>query len=623
MGNYATDAGSSDRGALFDLWLLNLAIGLLQAQAYRAHLPPGLGAEARAYLEVALFASLGWTSALAVAMPTLASRLGLRGPPLAALAALVMTAWQVLLALDARTYDLFRYHLNGWVWTVLTTEGFADSVDLGAGFWVGAVAAVAATCAAMYAFVRWRAWPRHAGPPASRPWGIALLVVCAALVADKATYAAADLDHRREITTVAQLVPLYTRVTVRRAARKWFGRQVSEPSAVLPGRLLLNYPIARPAVRADGPRPNLLVITVESLRADMLSPEVMPNTWRFAAGGRRFMDHASGGSASRFGTFTLVYGLHGSYFAPVYAERASPVLVDTLVELGYDIRVFGTAPMTFPELRSTAWVRVPESVEDALEPAPGESRDAELLRRYTRWLDTRPKDRPFFAFAFLDAPHFRYHVVEDRAPFKPYADGLDRAVLSADTAASLGPALMNRYRNAVFDADHTIGAMLDALDRDGELDRTVVVITGDHGEEFFEHGYWGHTSNFTHTQVEVPMVMRGPGVPPGIERAPTSHVDVAPTLLEMLGASPADRDAWTVGGNMLAPDPARARVVSGWEVVAAWTPDAVIVLPLNAYRGFPEVYDYDWKPVADPEAAIARSSDALRQLTESTRRFLR
>ena len=613
-----------DRSALFDLWLLNLAVGLLQAQAYRVHAPPGLGAEARVFLEVALFAALAWTSALAIAVPALASRLGLRGPSLAALAALVMTAWQVVLALDSRMYDLFRYHLNGWVWTVLTTEGFADSVDLGAGFWFGAVAIVAATGVAMYAFFRWRAWPRHAGPVATRPWGIALLTVLAALVVDKSMYASADLRHQREVTTVAQLVPLYTQLTVRRVAHKWFGRPVTEPPvAALPGRMLLRYPIARPAVRADGPRPNLLVIAVESLRADMLSPEVMPNTWRFAAGGRRFLDHASGGSASRYGTFTLIYGLHGSYFAPVYAERASPVLVDTLLGLGYEVHVFGTAPMTFPELRSTAWVRVPSSVEDALEPEPGESRDAELLRRYGRWLDGRSRSRPFFAFAFLDAPHFNYRVVADRTPFRPYAEGVDRAVLSADTAMSLGPLLMNRYRNSVYDADHTIGAMLDALERDGELERTVVVITGDHGEEFFEHGYWGHTGNFTHTQVQVPMVLRGPGVPPGVEHAPTSHVDVAPTLLELLGASPKDRPAWTVGENMLAPDPLRTRVVSGWEVVAAWAPDAVIVLPLNAYRGFPEVYDYDWKPVADPDAEIARSSAVLRELTESTRRFLR
>ncbi|MFO1394523.1 MAG: sulfatase-like hydrolase/transferase [Steroidobacteraceae bacterium] len=619
----ATDA-RTERRALFELWLLNVAVGVVQAQAYRGHAPDGIGFGAHAFLEVALFSTLAWTSAIVGLVPWLASRIGLRGRLLAALAALVFTAWQVVLYIDGRTYDLFRYHVNGWVWTVLTTDGFSDSIDLGTGFWVAAGAVIAGAALAMYGFQRWRCRRAGAGPGFPKRLGIAVLVVVfVPLLADKAMYALADLRHQREVTTVAQLVPLYTRVTMRRVARKWFGEAVPKsPESGLTDKLLLRYPIERPRVRPDGPRPNLLVIAVESLRADMLSPEVMPNTWKFAEGGRRFLDHASGGSASRYGTFTLIYGLHGSYFAPAYAERASPVIVDTLKDLGYEIKVFGTSPMTFPELRSTAWVHVPEVVEDDLQPQPGESRDAELLRRYTRWVDTRPKDRPFYAFAFLDAPHFNYRVVGKRAPFKPYAYGVQRAVLSAQTAASLGPLLFNRYRNAVYDADYTIGVMLDDLARAGELDNTVVVITGDHGEEFFEHGFWGHTGNFTHTQVQVPMVMRGPGVPPGIETAPTSHVDVAPTLLELLGADPSRRREWTVGENMLAPDPHRKRVVSGWEVVAAWTPNAVIVLPLNAYRGFPDVYDYDWKPVKDPDAEIARSADALRDLAESTRRFL-
>ncbi|MCJ7451998.1 MAG: sulfatase-like hydrolase/transferase, partial [Steroidobacteraceae bacterium] len=149
-----------------------------------------------------------------------------------------------------------------------------------------------------------------------------------------------------------------------------------------------------------------------------------------------------------------------------------------------------------------------------------------------------------------------------------------------------------------------------------------VVITGDHGEEFFEHGMWGHTGNFTKTEVMVPMVMRGPGVAPGVERAPSSHVDVAPTLLEILGADPAMREKWTVGENMFSLAEKRNRVVAGWEVVGTWTPDAIVMLPLNAYRGMPDVYDYDWRPVPDPDAVLRSNGEALRELIESTQRFM-
>jgi hypothetical protein len=546
---------------------------------------------------------------------------------LAAASAALLTAYQVLLYIDARTYDLFRYHFNGWVWAVLTTEGVTDSIDLDRRFWIANCAIILGTFVAMYAFQRWRTAQLRSREPRQsrlRIARVALLIVFVPLGVEKTMYARADLVHEREITTVAQLVPLYTRFTVRRAARKWFHLPADKHAGSgLGGQLLLKYPLERPRVRPDGPRPNVLVIAVESLRADMLSPEVMPFTWEFSRGARRFMDHASGGSASRYGTFTLVYGLHGSYFAPVYAERAPPVLVDELKDLGYELRVYGTSSMSFPEMRSTAWVRVQEFVEDALEPAPGESRDAELVRRFTRWVRTRPQGRPFFSFAFLDAPHFSYRVVADRAPFQPYAPSLDRAVLSSKTASSIRPLIFNRYRNSVYDVDHSLREMMTALAESGQLESTLVVITGDHGEEFFEHGFWGHTANFTPTEVLVPMLLRGPGVTPGIENRPTSHVDVAPTILELLGADPSQRTRWTVGEDMLAPTERRSRIVSGWDVVGVWTPDAIVVMPLDAYKGMPEVYDYDWNPVADPDAELERAAPALRELSESTRRFLR
>jgi hypothetical protein len=625
--NQSTNERVLERRALFELWLANIALGLVQAQVYRAHVPDGVGPKGLIFLNVALLAAIAWTSGLLTGACWAVSRIGLRGRLLAGLSAVLLTTYQVALFIDARVYDLFRYHFNGWVWTVITTQGgIADNIELGEGFVMTACVVILGTAVAMYSFQRWRTARllKQAGAPRRLRYGwIIVALVVVPLVTEKSIYAAANFLHDREITATAQLVPLYVRFTVNKLLHKKLG--LKAPHYVRldhDKQLLLNYPLARPKVNPDGPRPNILVLVVESLRADMLSPEVMPFTWEFAKGGRRFLDHASGGSATRYGTFTLIYGLHGSYFAPALAEHASPVLVDTLLDLGYEVKVYGTAQMTFPELRSTAWVKVQKQVEDGLESPPEGSRDAELVRRFTRWAGTRPQVRPFFAFAFLDAPHFRYRVVQGRTPFKPYIEGTDRAILSSKNAATVGPLLFNRYKNSVYDVDNSLTLMLTALKQSGQLDNTIVVITGDHGEEFFEHRMWGHTGNFTYTEVKVPMVIRGPGVAPGVESAPTSNVDVAPTLLEMLGADPAVRDKWTVGENMFSPPPKRNRVVAGWEVVGTWTSDAIIVLPLNAYRGMPDVYSYDWRPVPDPDAVLRRNGEALRELIESTQRFM-
>jgi membrane-anchored protein YejM (alkaline phosphatase superfamily) len=618
---------SIERRALFELWLANIALGLIQAQVYRAHVPDGIGPKGLVFLNIALLAAIAWTSGLPTTACWVLSRIGLRGRLLAGFSAVLLTVYQVVLFIDARTYDLFRYHFNGWVWTVITTQGgIADNIELGRGFVMTACVVILGTGVAMYAFQRWRTARLLKREVAARPlrygW-IVVALVLVPLVTEKSMYAAGNFLQDREITTTAQLVPLYLRFTVNKLLHKKLGIKIPHYVRLDKHKqLLLRYPLERPAVRPDGPRPNILILVVESLRADMLSPEVMPFTWEFAKGGRRFLDHASGGSATRYGTFTLVYGLHGSYFAPALAEHASPVLIDTLLDLGYEVKVYGTAQMTFPEMRSTAWVKVQKQVEDGLESPPNGSRDIELVRRFTHWAETRPQARPFFAFAFLDAPHFRYRVVPGRTPFQPYIEGTDRAVLSSRNAAEVSPLLFNRYKNSVYDVDNSLTLMLTALQRSGQLDNTIVVITGDHGEEFFEHGMWGHTGNFTKTEVMVPMVMRGPGVAPGVERAPSSHVDVAPTLLEILGADPAMRKKWTVGENMFALAEKRNRVVAGWEVVGTWTPDAIVMLPLNAYRGMPDVYDYDWRPVPDPGAVLGSNGEALRELIESTQRFM-
>ena len=88
------------------------------------------------------------------------------------------------------------------------------------------------------------------------------------------------------------------------------------------------------------------------------------------------------------------------------------------------------------------------------------------------------------------------------------------------------------YMNSVLHADRTATRILAALERSGLSQETLVVVTGDHGEEFCENGFWGHTSNFSPEQMEVPFYMRGPGIEAGQEDRPTSHVDVSNSLLE-------------------------------------------------------------------------------------------
>ena len=623
--------GRAVRRAIFDAWIIAIALALAQSQGYLAHAPAGTEFHVLLFLQLALATQLAAACAPISLASALASGLGVGARKVAAIQAFGLALFQLLLLVDIRVYNLFRYHLNGWVWTVVTTEGVEDSVQLDTWLWVRVVGLVLGLTLGFYALQRWRV-RRLLTEPRAHPWlrpGFVLgALLLPALLVEKTLYARADLLREREIPALARLVPFYPRLTVKRIASRWFGYELEnrERVDVDTEGVLLRYPLEKPSFSANAPRPNVLLIAVESLRADALEPEVMPNLSALAGRARRFEDHASGGSTSRYGTFAMIYGLHGSYFGPVYSENASPVLVDALMQRGYEFRIYGSASMNFPELRSTAWVRVEDRVEDKLERIPDESRDEELTRRFERWMaqrSERPEREPFFCFAFLDAPHQAYNVVAKRAPFVPYAQSLDYMEMSGEEARAAIPEVRNRYLNAVFDADFCLGRMLDALRASGEMENTLIVVTGDHGEEFFEHGHWGHTSNFTRTQSQVAMVLAGPGVESGVETRPTSHVDIAPTLLELAGASPHNRSRWTVGENLLAPPARRERVLAGWDTVAVWTERAVLVLPLDPYKGSAEAYDYEWRAVDDLDAAMRDGAAALREMSEACRRFLR
>src|SRR4029078_6574388 len=97
---------------------------------------------------------------------------------------------------------------------------------------------------------------------------------------------------------------------------------------------------------------------------------------------------------------------------------------------------------------------------------------------------------------------------------------------------------MARYDGEIRFTDLHIGRLLDALRAKGLYDRTVVVVTGDHGEGFGEHGVQMHGYHLYAAQTRVPLIIRVPGLAPRRVAAPAAHVDILPTLATRAGAAP-------------------------------------------------------------------------------------
>src|SRR5262249_22948797 len=97
---------------------------------------------------------------------------------------------------------------------------------------------------------------------------------------------------------------------------------------------------------------------------------------------------------------------------------------------------------------------------------------------------------------------------------------------------------IDRYRNALHEADAALGQLLDGLHERNLLDHTLFILLGDHGEAFGQHpGNYGHTLFIYDENIRVPLVFAAPGLvdePIRVHRVP-SLVDVTPTVLDLLG----------------------------------------------------------------------------------------
>jgi arylsulfatase A-like enzyme len=112
----------------------------------------------------------------------------------------------------------------------------------------------------------------------------------------------------------------------------------------------------------------------------------------------------------------------------------------------------------------------------------------------------------------------------------------------------------DRYRNALHETDAALGQIITALDRLHELDRTMFVVFGDHGEAFGQHdGQIGHTLAVWDENVRVPLVIAVPGQSCARRiAAPASVLDVTPTVLDLIGLPwPANIE----GASLLQPGP--------------------------------------------------------------------
>jgi arylsulfatase A-like enzyme len=292
---------------------------------------------------------------------------------------------------------------------------------------------------------------------------------------------------------------------------------------------------------ADG-RLSVIVLTVESTRLDAIGPQTTPALWRIAQQGTRFTAHRSASAWTGANIVSILTGLsafrHGIHGRDASIPAAWNTPLEHLAQRGW--RVAGLQPFMLSEGFRNLGLAV----------TPG----AGLFP----WLAERARGgEPFFLwYHYLDT-HLPYEAArglpEPRGPAAIARAELVRTkpVIPRDLArfeAGDEDWLKPLYYQQFGAFDRWFADFWRFLDASGLRERAIVVLTTDHGEELLERGLVGHasTTRAGHLYDEIARIPLIVWLPPSLRSparaatidAPSSHIDIMPTLFALLGLAP-------------------------------------------------------------------------------------
>jgi arylsulfatase A-like enzyme len=349
--------------------------------------------------------------------------------------------------------------------------------------------------------------------------------------------------------------------------RSWLGAAAPEDASLLRGELLWGVPMIF-APRASDPRPNLVLVTLDTLRADAVGAysggdstpfldELAANSWLFEDTWTACNSTLPSHTSMLTGVPVPTHGVldNSSSLAPEVKT-----LAQALREAGYT-----TAAAVSVEHLQPAWSGLGRGFDRFLEVRPGASVDGALtLAPVARWLDelSGENERPVFLWVHLFDPHtpygppasflreFEAQLVARGGEVPSRKTSEERIGQTTSTAAGGflegvdNPAYAaHLYAAGVAYTDALMRGFVTELDRSGLGARSAMVVTADHGESLGEHDVWYGHQRLHPAVMEIPLLLRLPADAKGERphgRVPTraSTLDIAATFLDQAGLPP-------------------------------------------------------------------------------------
>ncbi|MEF1248448.1 DUF3413 domain-containing protein [Vibrio owensii] len=432
-------------------------------------------------------------------------------------AVIFATVGQTVLLIDTQAYQSINLHLNPVVWELLFSEDkSAISSDLQHLFVVMPLIFLVQLALSEWVWRKQRKLShKHVGRPLAAVFFLSFMT-------SHLVYIWADAYFYNPITSQRSNFPLSYPMTAKSFMEKHglldreeYLKRLAENQGNID---LVSYPLEKLEFNRRGNKLNVLMISVNNLRADALNQNEMPNLYKFAQDNQNFTNHYSS-SNDTYGAFGLFYGLPSSYASSIKAQGSAPVLLDALKDQDYSFGLFSGNGFE-DDLYSEVIFRG-LNLANELDGTQAHT-DKQSIGAWNTWLTEQAK-KPWFSYIEVTT-----------------VDNFESEPMAANEEIPASERFKKAYEQSVKSADKTVAEIIADLEANELLANTIVVITSNHGSEFNETNTnsWGANSNYSRYQLQVPMVIHWPGMLPAEFTHSTSHLDLSVTLLQdMLGVS--------------------------------------------------------------------------------------